>query len=503
MQISEFVQSGDVSFFAYTNGDLTEPPGYLGSSVYPQSLSQSFGTPTPQYQPDPEIPGKQNIVGYSYPLPELAQAQISQMWHRHSYTYLDRVRRLPCGQTWILRVGACERPDSLAEWESLVVVGELQMTDLEISDIKPTSGESNSVAWSGSFTATDFYFIFTARFSERADSVVLAEILDIIYADNVNCGSCAKISDGTQRIFALQAPNAGSAGLSAQLVYSLNGGSTWAAKDIATLGGRTANKLAASGKYIVVASEADGSHHYITKNSVASGSWTKVTSGYVAGRAPRCIYAATGSVTLFGAAGGYIYRSRNITTSVEVVDDGSSSTQNINAMHGIGSNFAIAVANNNVVKFSTNGGRGFQLLTTVDGLNGPESGANLTAVWAVTPYIWYVGTNTGKLWYTIDRGFTWAQRTLPNQDGISVIHDIKFSPKRSEHGVIALEYAGGGKVYRTVSGGREYADADPYIAGLPTNTRINAVALADVYAIAAGGLVSGNDGIIAIAEATE
>lgn len=501
-QISPFVTSGQVAFFAYTQPDLTELAGYLGESVYPQSLSQGFGTPTPIYVPDPSRAGNQIIVGYTYTTPELAQAQINQRWHRLSALYLDGVRRKKCMQTWLIKADSCGRQDTLDTWESVVVIEGLQLTNFEISDIKALSGEDAEVPISGQFSATDFYFLFTARFAERLDSTNLSEVLDIIYADEVSCGSCAPVSDGTLKLYALEGLNTGSPGLSARVVYSTNGGSSGSAKDIATLGGKTANRLEAVGRYIVVVSEADGAHHYIPKSTIASSSWTRVSSGYVGGASPRAIYAASGSRVFIGGAGGYIYLSRNITTSVEVVEDGSNTTQNVNDIHGVGTAIIVAVHNSNVVQFSTNGGNSFQKVTTDAGLNGPEAGANLTAVWAQSPYVWYVGTNTGKLWYTTDRGYTWTQRTLPGQSGISVINDIKFSVPRREHGVVAVERAGAGVILRTITGGREWYDAEPGVAGLPTNTRINAVALADVYAIAAGGK-NGSDGIIAIAEATE
>lgn len=501
-QTSPFVTGGDVSFFAYPQPDLGELPGYLGETVYPQSLSQGLGTPTPIYVPDPAIAGNQIIAGYTYTTPELAQAQINQRWHRYSIMYLEQIRRKKCPQVWIIKADSCNRPDTLDVWEQVLLIEGLQLTNFEVSDIKATSGEDAEVPFSGQFSATDFYFLFTARFAERMDTVNLTEVLDIIFADEVSCGSCSAVSDGTQKLYALEGLNTGSPGLSARVIYSTDGGSSGAAKDITTLGGKTASRLAAVGRYIVVISEADGAHHYIPKSTISSSSWTRVNSGYVAGGAPRAIYAASGSRTFVGGAGGYIYVSRNITTSVEVVEDGSNTTQNCNRIHGVGTSIIVSVHNNNVIQFSTNGGNSFQLATTTAGLNGPESGANLTAVFVRSRYVWYVGTNTGKLWYTTNGGSTWSQRTLPNQSAISVVNDIKFSVPRQEHGVIAVEQAGAGKVYRTITGGREWYDGEPAIAGLPSNTRINAVALADVYAIAAGGK-NGTDGIIAVAEATE
>lgn len=501
-QISNFVTSGQVAFFAYPEADLAEFPGYLGESVFPQSISQGFGTPTPQYIPDPAVPGNMLIVGYTYTQPELAQAQINQRWVRPAITYLEQCRRKRCGQTWIIKADACNRPDTLSVWESVLVIEGLQMTNMEISDIKSDT-EDTTVGMSGQFSATDFYFIFTARFSERADSIVLAEVLDIMYADAVSCGSCAQISDGTQKIYALTGLNTGSPGLSPQVAYATDGGSTWATKDIPTLGAKSANRMSAVGQYIVVVSEADGAHHYIPKSSIASSSWTRVNTGYVATKSPRAIYAASGNRIFMGAAGGYIYMARNITTQVEVVEDGSNTTQNCNDVHGQGTSIIVAAHNSNVLQFSTNGGNSFQLVTTSAGLNGPEAGANITRVWVKNSYVWYVGTNTGKLWYTTDRGYTWTQRNLPNQSSISVINDIKFTPGRSEHGVLACEVGGVGKVYRTISGGRDWYDSDPAVAGIPTATRYNAVALADVYAIAAGGKNVANDGVVAIAEATE
>ncbi|KKK66265.1 hypothetical protein LCGC14_2965860, partial [marine sediment metagenome] len=135
-------------------------------------------------------------------------------------------------------------------------------------------------------------------------------------------------------------------------------------------------------------------------------------------------------------------------------------------------------------------------------VTGPEASADLRAVWAISSYQWYIGTSTGAFWYTMDQGVTWTQRNLPDQSTLSEVLDIKFSGEIPEIGAIAVQttFPVRGLIYRTITGGRTWFSTLPGISDLPTNERINAVALCDINEIAAAGLATGStDGIVAVA----
>jgi hypothetical protein len=94
----------------------------------------------------------------------------------------------------------------------------------------------------GTLSFQEWDRIRSIKFSERADSTVVAEVLDGFYYDTAQCGECGTPSDGCNAIYLLTAASGGSPGLSSQLVYSLDKGKTWATIDISTLGGLAGNR---------------------------------------------------------------------------------------------------------------------------------------------------------------------------------------------------------------------------------------------------------------------
>lgn len=400
---------------------------------------------------------------------------------------------------WLLKIDDCGNLDDRNSFQSFFIVDTSKLNNIDLENIQtPLDGTEAMFEMSGTFSLTTWERLVPIKFAAYAESTVLAEVLDIIYADEISCGTCAPASNGCQQVYALTRANTGSPGLSSQIAYTLNGGSTWSTKDIAPFGGLSGNRLVSVGQYLVVISEADASWAYVEKDTISTDAFTQVNTGLEVGGAPRAIYAANPNLVFMGGAGGYIYKSEDITADVEVVHDASITTQNSNDIHGNGQ-VIVSVHNNNVVLVSTNGGVSFASIT-----GSVEIGANLTAVWVRSAFQWYIGTNTGKLWYTEDGGVTFTQRALPNQANLSVVNDIKFSDELNEVGAIAVQTLTAGYVYRTFTGGREWYQ-NTAISGLnatgTTNTRINAIALCGLNEIAAGGIESGStDGLIAIAK---
>lgn len=485
-------KQGMVGVFAYVTNNLNSEVGYLGnfSQNIIESLSKSNGTAEPILAPNPYIPDQIDIVDYSVSAPELGEMPFRERLPKASQSYLNTVFKQKCPLTFLIKISSCGRKDDLTDFEQMIIVKALRVNDLSIEALMAYDG-SVAIEQTGTIAIITYEHLFPLRFASQADLVINAEILDIIIADAISCGTCSRYSDGCDKKYALQRSNSGSPGLSAQLVYTLDG-STWLNTDIDTLGGQTANRLAAVGQYIVVVSEADGAHHYALKSDPTS--WTRVT-GYTGGAAPRAIYAKSASEVFIGGAGGYLYRLTSALATPTIISDGSITTQNINDIHGTGQTI-IAVGNNDTVLISTNNGKSFGAGDSV------EAGANLLAVWVKSAYQWEVGTSTGKRWITSDQGVTYTQVLLPNQDDIAAILDIGYSPEVSEVGAIAVQMTDGtGEVLRTFTGGREfYPDTSIALAGLPVNERINAVALCGVNTIAAGGKKSGStDGLIAVA----
>lgn len=495
------VKQGYFAVFTYTTANLSQLPQFLGviSAAAVTGLSKSKGALNPVYAKNNAIPGQIDIVDVTRGAPDLGELTLEERMHKAATNYLEKVYREDCPQVFFIKVSDCKRPDDPFSWSSAFIVEGLQITDLDMGALQSFDA-NETTTFSGTLNFIQSNRVLPIRFGKVADDTVLAEVLDIISADDISCGACAPYSGGCSRDYAITRANTGSPGLSSQLVYTEDGWATDTAIDIATLGGKDASRIAAVGKYLCVISEADGAHHYIPKDAISAAGWTRVATGYQVGGAPRAIFAKSPSEVFIGGAGGYIYFSDDITASVTVRHDASSTTQNFNKIHGRGE-VMVAVGNSNTVMFSINNGQSFSLLATNAGLTGPEAGANLLSVHVVGPYQWYVGTNTGKLWYTSNQGKTWTQRALPNQSNLLAVNDIKASPDSDEVLGVAVQTLSLGYVYRSLSGGRTWFDNAPGIAGIPALERINNIALCGVNRIAGAGKKSAStDGIIVVAE---
>lgn len=479
--------------FAYDITDLSSAVEYLGGDTFLDGLSQDQGAINPFYVKRTDAIGYA-IAGFTQDPQALGETTVNQYVLNDAAEFLRDLKNKNCPVMLLNANDICGRPDDLESWNNVHAAVALRLTNLDFADIGSRDTDATSVVTGTiSFLVEDK--ILPLLFAERADASVLAEVLRVKISDSVNCGNCGVSSNGCQVAFALTKANAGSPGLSSQLLYTKDlFADDVNIADIPTLGGLSASDMDVVGKYVVVVSEASGSHHYAPKSAPVASSWIEVTNGYVAGASPRAIFSQSARATFIAAAGGYIYKATNITTEVETVADNSLSTNNLNDIHGKGQ-VIVAVGDSNTVYYSINRGKSFGAIV------GPTVGVNLQAVYVVDNYKWYVGTGDGRLYYTQDQGATWTQRVLPNQSAIEVIWGIDFEPASvDQFGAIAVELASGGAVYRTVTGGREWYTDSPGIAELPANDRIRSVSVCGGNTIMAGGLADGTtDGILAVA----
>ena len=494
----EILQGGQARVFVQVdgpgpaNGFEYFGPMQVGDAEEPQ------GSSTPVYLPSSRQRNKWDIVDEVPSVPELGTLPFQQRMDRLLRSAWWDLKERGCRFHLQAVLGKCSNPSDFTQWESKILYSFAKMTSFGHGTLNPNEGGDNAaINESGELEFRRMIPIRPVRFSEKADAVIVAEVLDGLYNDVAQCGDCGPASDGCKKAYFLTLANGGSPGLSSQIVYTLDGFATVAALDIPTLGGLSGTRLAVVGSYLVVISEASASHHASTLDDIDAGivNWAEVDSGYVAGKGPRAIYSQSALQTFVAAAGGYIYRLDDATTAVEVVTDGSVSTQDLNDIHGNGS-VIVAVGGSNAVLVSTNDGEGFSLTV------GPTPGVALNAVWVADSNTWFVGTADGRLFYTSNGGRTWTQTALGS--GITAINDIRFVEDQNAANVIgylALQTAAGARVYRTTDNGHSWQYRAPAIDKLPTAERINFVYPCGYNKVIAGGRVtSAGDGILAEAQ---
>lgn len=494
MTDTQLLKQGSVRIWIQEDGiNPLAPYRYYGCMMM-DSPNQDLGTPDPIYCPSSEQRNKWDIVDDVPKAPALGTFDFTQHAGFDLREIWMQFKRRGCKVNLQVLAGSCQRPDDFSQWDAKEVYLDSRLSNLGHGGLNPLSGDDNAVVdWTGSFNFRDWDVINQIKFAEVADSTIVAEVLDGFYYDTAQCGDCGTPSDGCNLAYLLTAANTGSPGLSSQLLYSINGGDTWAGLDINSLAGKTANRAAAMGNKIIVVSQASDSHHWAPISSILAGTvgaWTQVSTGYVAAKGPRAIYVKNSSQAFIAAAGGYIYYLTSASGQPSTLTDGSVTTQDLNDINGNG-NTIVAVGGNNAVLVSSNGGNTFSLVT------GPAVGVNLTAIWCLSATTWLIGAGNGKLYCTLNSGSTWTEISL-GLAGITVINDIRFFD--GVVGYVAAEVAGAGVVFRSTDSGNTWSNQAPDISSLPTSQRINFAYPCGRNNVLVGGRKTvGGDGLAAIA----
>lgn len=413
-----------------------------------QKTDQDLGKKTPVWIPSSSVRNRWDIVDSIIASPALVTTGFIQ----HASRFLtDRVIKMAqngCNVNLHIINSNCARPDDPSQWDSQVILGRSRFEKLGLPTLNPLEGSKNVIVdLNGDIAAESFIFLQPMAFQQVGSVIAVAEIVDSFFYDQIQCGDCGATSDGCQKCYALQIANAGSPGLSSQVLYSADGGQTWAGVDIPTLGGLSASRFAPMGLYCVVVSQNTTGYHYAKFSDIQAGTvnWTQITGGFTIGKSPRCIVARDPNNCWIGAQGGVIYLLNTVGGNVSVVSDGSQSAQDINDIHFYG-NTVVAVQNNNGVLYSSNSGVTWSLVT------GPVVGQSLSGIWLIGALTWFVTTGNGQLWYTTNAGANWTRITLDS--GITTIDDIQFYDENV--GYVAVELAGAARVYRTVDGGNSW-----------------------------------------------
>lgn len=496
--VAEKLQHSDYSrlWLIEFGAGAANPPAYEGLWKAGKP-TQNFGDLTPIFIPNPDQYGEFINAGQIKGAKDNPKMNIMAMMQMNVESTLLRLATRGCTHDLQVRVGFCEDPqDAVKGWEKIFVLEKAMAisytTGGDLGALGPS--ERNVVQEDVGFTGTFFYEIIPLAFEESADSNIVHEIVDVKVCDRVTCGSCGIPSNGCDKIFALQISLASSPGLPAAVLYSSDGGETWANSIITTLAANMdPTKMACVGQNLVVVSNGEVALHYAKIADIlgGTGSWTKVTTGFVAAHGPNAIFSTDPRHTWIVGDGGYVYFATDPTAGVTVENAGIVTTQNLSAIHGADQFNLLAVGASNAVIVSRNGGDTWQAIT------GPAVGVALNTCWMVDENNWWVGTAGGKLYYTRDAGSTWTEKTFSGS-GAGQVRDIKFATRSV--GYMSHDTATPvGRIFRTIDGGYSWHLAtDENNLSFPTNTQIDAIATCDQTAngIFAGGKKSASDGIL-------
>ena len=447
---------------------------------------------------DPRIRGLFKRTGVQIDAPDIPNNSITFKqrfggipWYRF---------RLNCPINIYESEGLCGDPsDPQNGWLTLSILSGGLATDKTYAGRTPFDGSDESTADIGFSWLGGAYAVGGIPIGEVAAVDVTTEVVDITYGGFAQCSDCGPANDGTQWIYALQQTAGGSSAVNGKVLYSTDGGASWAASAITGLGvGVLVTKIAIVGQYLVVLAKSENAYYVSQINQLTGvpGAWTKVTTGFVALKLPNDIFVESPTRVYFVADGGYIYVATDILSGVSVLSAGGVTTNNLTRIHG-GAGVLLAVGASNTILKSTN--RGVSWAATAAGVTGTHSAVAVNGA-----LVYYVGTldTTGKVWYTEDGGASWTELVLPGA-ALAGIQDIVFAT--SEAGYIAATRTGPtAALFATVYGGALWGENNTsrLPGNLPTFGRANRLAApnspdpmvaANNIAIAGlgGGLVDG------------
>ncbi|MBN9393094.1 MAG: hypothetical protein J0I20_33990 [Chloroflexi bacterium] len=415
-----------------------------------------------------------------------------------------------CKANFYELVGTCKDPgDFLRGWSEYVMIysqGTVKKVDLG----DRTSFEGND-RLEGSLDITwgrNPYPVGVLNFGPAGIGTVTAiKVEDICYGSQIQCdANCGISNDGSRFIYAAVD---GAAAAKPIVVYSTDYGANWT-QYILTLGANAEipSAIDVVGSYLVVVTKTagganQGGYYYTDINNNTgvpnSANWAKVTTGFInlASRAPNDIYVANTNEVYFAADGGYIYKSTDITQGVVVNNAGATVTTNLLRIRGL-DNTIIATGSTSAVIVTYNSGKVWGVPTT-----SPTTGpVGVQAVALQNPSFWWVGTDDGRLFYTVNRGETWVQKRFSG-DGAGQVRDIVWATP--EVGYFSHSTtAPAARIFSTYDGGFSWTNIAPRINAF--GTMANAYRLnVPVYAtdpIAANNLAvagvaaNGTDGMV-------
>lgn len=477
--------------------------GFARAPVYMDAMKAGAprwpaSEPTTQEAPDPDSLGSFVDIDSIPGAKQRAQVPLTNLFPA-GFSLLHDIRERECELDVQVHIGTCEDPrdfnggwasGKVLAWENGLVT---EYSGSELGALQ--SSERASATEQATVSSPKQRQYLPMTFAVQAGTEITVEGIDVAVCDHPSCGgSCGTSSDGCQKVFVVTTNGGGSPAGPATVVFTADGGSTWASSSVDSMdSGDAPDAIACVGTNLVVASQASLSLHYAPIADIIAGieTWTEVTEGFDT-NGPRDIFSLGSSLTWLVAAAGYIYFSEDITSGVEVQDAGNATVQNLNAIHGIDAENLVAVGASNAVVYTTNGGTSWNAVT------GPAPGVALNTVVVKSAVEWGVGTANGKLYYTTDSGLTWTEKAFPGSGTAgSQVRDIAFSTPTVGYMVHDLTTPRA-RVLRTINGGFSWYLAPEGTASLPLMDRINAIAVCNnPNRVFGTGLADdGTDGVI-------
>jgi hypothetical protein len=473
-------------------------PSYQ-SNMKAGGISQSFGDVTKIEVPSATQFNKFVEIGSIIGETERMSISLMSRYALDLKSTLLRLAREGCAVDIQIVLGSCTDPSDYNVFTKKVVIEDARITQYDTDDMGALgSDEREKIDETVEVSGRDVYEIMPVAFAQRAGDTVTNEMVDAVIADTASCGDCDEESNGCEKMFAVSLAAGGSPSTPADVVFSLDTGSTWYAHDVDSLGSSDdPTGIFKLGSYIAVISSDSESLHYALYSDfdgTTDPTFTEVSTGFVASSGPTAASVGDQKAFIAGLAG-HIYMTQDVTSGVTAVETGSVTISDFNDISALSDDFVVAVGNDGVIA-KTENGSSFTLVTPPTGVG---VGVDINAVAVKSTSVWWIGTNAGKLYYTINGGSSWTEKTF-YLSGTGSVEDIALGGET----VMAVSHTtagGNGRLLISTNGGYDFIVAPQGTGTLPVNDRINAVAVCahnpDVI-VGVGLADDGSDGYIVV-----
>lgn len=450
------------------------------------NVQRPAGTITPYYEPDPAQYNGFRVIGKTKGVPGLPTSSLETVYKNVASVLMG----LTCPAHVQYRFGVCDRPDNPNAWDKILHLFKAEPGAWALNNV--ISREPNNLApvLETLELVSEEIFEIIAMAVARKSVAETGNAISISVSRVANCaGLCGPATSICDEIYVGTHP---SAYATANLLRSSDGGANFAAttSDPLAAGDDIGAVFQIGSRVIVV--DTSSATPTIAYSDDDGATWTTVTYGGGAVGDLNDGFGLDWNHIYLCGNGGYIYLSADGGGSFDDQTAGVITVENLNKIRVLPSLVGYCVGNNNTVLKTTDG-------AAWSAITGPEAAATLQALWVIDENRVWVGTAAGKLWYTIDGGLTWTQRSGWANSGTGQIKDIEFV--NEEFGFMVHVTAGGvGRILRTIDGGATWVYTTGGIGTTPTNAGLNALAVCGVNSAFAVGDAYSGTAFIAAAE---
>jgi hypothetical protein len=466
-----------------------------------QALGKPFGDVTDIECPDPTRPGEYIKIGDYQTGEERATITLEGRYAIDIRSRMLRMARNRCAVDVQLHFGDCNDLSDHNNFKKVLFLEDARLTSYNTEDLGSLqSADEAAVNENVEISARHVYDIIPNTWTEKAADLVTNEVVDVVFCDEVSCGDCdVDPSGGCDKVFAITKAAGGSPTTPPDVVYTLDGGTTWYAHDIDSMGASDdPDGVACVKGYLVVVSNATGSAHYADLDEFdeygTDPDFTEVDTGFGSGEGEPNAIVSLDTKAFIAGNDGYVYEMVTPSNGVTALEDGTATISHLTAIDALSTKFVVAVGNDGAIVYSVDGVN-FTLLTTPP----VGVGVNLTCISIKSKDEWWVGTDGGDLYYTEDRGEHWTLKTFSGS-GAGAVRDIVWATESIMY--VSHDTATPvGRVFASYNGGYDFVAMPLGSAIMPAADQFTALAAckADPELVVAVGLADdGSDGIIVI-----